>query len=106
MKPYTVRLVWVASGLLIGACAVVAALSLWVGDALTRPAVRAVGPAPAGFLAESIRIARTPGVFTAGWFMPGERGAGAVLLLHPVRSDRRAMLGRAQFSIARAFPCC
>ena len=97
MKPYTVRLVSVASGLLIGACALLAALSLWVGDSLTRPAMRAVGPAPVGLPAESIRIARTPGVLTAGWFMPGERGAGAVLLLHPVRSDRRAMLGRARF---------
>ena len=31
------------------------------------------------------------------WFVPGRRGAGAVLLLHGVRANRRIMLGRARF---------
>lgn len=31
------------------------------------------------------------------WFMPGEDGSGAVLLLHGVRSSHRSMLGRARF---------
>jgi len=73
------------------------ALALWLGESLTRAANRPVGPPPAGLQAEAVHIAHASGAATAGWIAPGVPGAGAVLLLHPVRSDRRAMLARARF---------
>lgn len=86
-----------ALGVLAVGCALLAGLSLWFGESLTRAAMRTVGPPPADLPTETVRIARAPDGSTAGWFVPGVRGAGAVLLLHPIRTDRRAMLGRARF---------
>lgn len=84
----------VAGGCLVaGALALLALLA--AGHWLTRPAPRAVGPPPAGF--EAISIAPPDGGRIAGWLAPGRAGAGAVLLLHALRSDRRQMLGRAAF---------
>ena len=32
-----------------------------------------------------------------GWFIPGQKGAGAIVLMHGVRANRLAMVGRARF---------
>jgi len=86
----------------IAAVTAVAALcgmgaALWLGESLTRAAPREVGEAPADLPARAVRIERADGAHTAGWFVAGDPGAGAVLLLHAVRVDRRSMLGRARF---------
>lgn len=60
---------------------------------LSAPVRRAVGPAPAGFADERIIHGSDT---VAGWSARGTPGAGAVLLLHGVRGDRRSMLGRAR----------
>lgn len=85
------------AGIVIAAVLFVAGAALWLGESLTRAVPRNVGEAPADLPARVVRIDRADGVHTAGWFVAGEAGAGAVLLLHPVRADRRSMLGRARF---------
>jgi len=44
-----------------------------------------------------LRFDSTSGASLSAWFVPGRPGAGAVLLLHGVRSNKRAMLPRARF---------
>ena len=53
----------------------------------------AVGPPPAGFGAGPVSIA-CGGHALAGWFAPGSPGRGAVVLMHGLRSDRRALASR------------
>jgi dienelactone hydrolase len=53
--------------------------------------------APAGSGLRDASFASPTGRRIGAWFAPGAPGGGAVLLLHPVRGDRRAMLGRARF---------
>ena len=72
------------------------ATMLWVGSALTAPANRPVGSPPPELGASAVAIP-VGSSFVKGWFAQGELGAGAVLLLHGVRSDRHQMLDRARF---------
>lgn len=72
------------------------ALVLGAGEWLTRSAARTVGAAPIDLAAQTVRIATQDGGELVGWFARGAPGAGAVLLLHGVRSDRRQMLPRAR----------
>ena len=102
---------WLLGGAVVGLALVAAA-----GEALSWPATRAVGAAPAELQANEVLLPlverggagpaaapagtgdpATPARHVAGWYSPGRPGAGAVLLLHGVRGDRRAMLGRARF---------
>jgi len=71
--------------------------ALALGDAMTRPALRAAGDPPPGLPASAVRIPVPSGGSVAGWFTPGEAGRGAVLLLHGVRGSRHAMTARALF---------
>ncbi|MCW5620768.1 MAG: alpha/beta hydrolase [Burkholderiales bacterium] len=87
----------VALILLAGVLGLFAGASLLLGEALTRPALRSVGPPPADLATQPVRIAHADGGFIAGWLLPGRTGAGAVLLLHSIGADRRQMLGRARF---------
>ncbi|EJE54770.1 alpha/beta superfamily hydrolase [Acidovorax sp. CF316] len=68
-----------------------------VGEWLSHPATRTMGPPPPDFSAHEVRIDTAPSGHVAGWFAPGQPDKGAVLLLHGVRSDRTQMLGRARF---------
>lgn len=64
-------------------------------EVLSRPASRSIGVPPANLQAEVVTLNTTSQLKVAGWFTQGRPGAGAVLLLHGVRGDRRDMLGRA-----------
>jgi fermentation-respiration switch protein FrsA (DUF1100 family) len=70
---------------------------LALGDAMTRPALRAAGDPPPELQAMPVRIAVPGGSSVAGWFAAGRPGSGAVLLLHGVRGSRHAMTARALF---------
>ncbi len=52
-----------------------------------------VGEPPAGLGARSVSIP-CGGHALAGWFAPGRPGGGGVILLHGLRSDRRALASR------------
>ena len=62
---------------------------------LSTPIRTRIGPPPADLGATSVHLPAPAGPM-AGWLARGVRGGGAVLLLHGVHDDRRAMLGRAR----------
>ena len=78
-----------------GALVLGAGGALAVGDAMTRPSLRAAGTPPAELQACAVRFQTAAGDPVAGWFAPGRPGHGAVLLLHGVRGSRHAMVARA-----------
>lgn len=73
------------------------------GWMLVRPHRTVIGPPPAAFGTEAVRFATSDGLTLSGWFVRGAKGAGAVLLMHGVRSDRRENLGVAQELARRHF---
>ncbi|MBA3929792.1 MAG: alpha/beta hydrolase [Xanthomonas sp.] len=77
-------------------CAAGAAGLWWLGGTLVAPRPAVVGPPPADLHAREVSIAVPQAPPVAGWWIAGEPGRASVLLLHGIRSDRRAMLGRAR----------
>ena len=88
------RRTWVAAAA-GGGLALATGGALALGDAMTRPALRAAGAPPPGLAAEAVRFETASGDAVSGWFAPGRAGQGAVLLLHGVRGSRHAMVARA-----------
>jgi len=81
----------------LAACLMLVLLaSAGVGEVLSRPATRVVGPPPVDLQAVSVSFPTAAGEVVSGWISQGIDGRGAILLLHGVRSDRRSMLGRAR----------
>lgn len=72
-----------------------AAAVFGAGEFLSRPQFHAPGSPPADLFATTVMIPHGKG-YVAGWVARGA-GSGAVLLLHGVRADRRAMQERALF---------
>jgi uncharacterized protein len=84
-------------GVLLASLAALAlAATLGAGWLLARPVPAVVGDAPQDLEAETVSITGGSGGLLRGWFAPGRAGVGAVLLLHGVRANRTAMLGRAR----------
>jgi fermentation-respiration switch protein FrsA (DUF1100 family) len=81
----------------VGLAAAFLIVVLWAGDLLTKPARAATGSPPTELEARVITFKSRSGTQLSAWFVPGASGQGAVLLLHPVRSNKRTMLSRAQF---------
>ncbi|MEP6908020.1 MAG: alpha/beta fold hydrolase [Pseudoxanthomonas sp.] len=71
------------------------AFSYWVGGQLVAPRPAAIGLPPADLHAQSVDIATDSGVIR-GWWINGDPVKGAVLLLHGIRANRLAMVGRAR----------
>lgn len=72
-----------------------------VGELLSQRTSIQVGPPPAELHARSFTLHDRVSDSISGWLSRGTPGAGAVLLLHGIRADRRQMLERAKF-LARA----
>ncbi len=70
-------------------------VSLYMGGALISSANRSVGLPPASFPAESIKIHSDSGSLISGWYSHVDGATATVILLHPIRGDRRSMLERA-----------
>jgi len=69
----------------------------WAGDYLTKPARADTGVPDSELHARSLMFDSLSGVKLSAWFLEGSPRAGAILLLHGVRSNKRAMLPRARF---------
>jgi pimeloyl-ACP methyl ester carboxylesterase len=74
----------------------------WLGGRLTAPAHGPVGPPPGDLALDEVELTNERGERTRGWWHRG-RGAGTIVLLHPLRSDRRAMLTRARLLAEAGF---
>lgn len=68
-----------------------------VGSRLMAPTPSVVGELPDDLRGESVEIPSASGSRLRGWFLPGEEGKGAIVLMHGMHGSRRAMLGRARF---------
>ncbi len=84
-------------GLVVLAVGSLCAASWIVASLLVAPATRPIDAPPDGLGAEAVQFESRSGSLLRGWAIPGRAGAGAVVLAHSVRSDRREMLGRAWF---------
>ena len=73
----------------------VAAISWRVGGQLVSPNKCVVGPIPVGMSGASISLDTDIGMKVKGWHMRSVDATATVILLHPIRGDRRSMLGRA-----------
>jgi len=74
-----------------------------VGLFLSAPARALIGAAPADLPVESVSIASGSGATLQGWFVSGQPGAGAVVLMHGVHANRLSMLRRARLFNAEGF---
>ncbi len=64
------------------------------GVVLALPIRRVIGPRPPDLMASNVAIPSRSGSLLRGWMVRGEPGAGAVVLLHGIHSDRSAMVAR------------
>ena len=64
---------------------------------MTTPANQSVGNLPPDLQGRNVQFASGSGADIRGWFTPGKRGAGAIVLMHGVRANRLSMLERARF---------
>lgn len=85
-------------------CALAAATAVvWAGHVLTRAVRAETGIPPPALAASRLAFPSPSGALLSAWFIQGEPRAGAVLLLHSVRADKRSMVGRARFLKALGF---
>ena len=75
----------------------------WAGDILTKPSQVETGPPPTDLGGHTVTFRSGTGTTLSGWFFPGISGRGAILILHPIRSNKRDMLPRARFLIHEGF---
>jgi alpha-beta hydrolase superfamily lysophospholipase len=71
------------------------AFSYWIGGQLVAPRLAIVGPPPADLHAVPVLIESTPNPIH-GWWLASDADQGSVLLLHGIRANRIAMIGRAR----------
>ena len=83
------------AALLVGSLVYVGA-AWWIGGQLVAPANRTIGAAPEGLPVESFSVDSESGSTIAGWYVPNLDAQATVVLLHPIRSNRKSMLGRAR----------
>lgn len=80
------------------AAAGLASAAVWfAGDRLIYPARHVVGAPPLDLPTRDVTFTSDTGLPLHGWFIPGQPGQGAVLLLHGVRASRLSMLARSRF---------
>jgi len=73
-------------------------LGTWLaGSILSAAANQQVGDLPSDLAGTSVQFSSASGATIHGWFIPGKKGAGAIILMHGVRANRLSMLDRARF---------
>ena len=67
------------------------------GNVLTAPAHQSIGNVPPDLVGRSVEFPSESGATIHGWFIPGKKGTGAIVLMHGVRANRLSMVDRARF---------
>lgn len=88
---------------MIGIAAMAGACLTLSSCILAAPSRAVIGPAPTRLHAEDVVFPSRSGSSIHAWFARGRPGAGAVLLLHGVGSNRTSMLPRAEFLHQRGY---
>ena len=70
---------------------------------LAAPAPSAIGPPPRDLAAESVVFRSDSGSELRGWFILGEPGRPAIVLMHGIRANRLSMTSRARFLRAAGY---
>jgi len=82
---------------LLAAAILLGSFSVWcIGGILVAPSNCPVGSPPPSLHAESVEFPSASGATIHGWLVPGQPGKGVVVLMHPLRSNRRFMVSRAE----------
>lgn len=93
---------WLLAALAILVVAGLAAF--WAGGSyVMASANRPVAPLPDGLVGEAVRFPSESGAMVSGTLIQGRSGAGVVMLLHGIRSNRAEMHGRARFLVAAGY---
>ena len=93
---------WQLLGALFVAAMTLGAIFVWnIGSVLIAPANHPIGRPPGKLQAEDVAFPSASGAMIHGWFVPGQPGRGAVVLMHGIHADRRSLVARAEF-LARA----
>ncbi|MEM6798255.1 MAG: alpha/beta fold hydrolase [Planctomycetota bacterium] len=93
----------VVAVLLIAATAVAGGVAYRAAGQLLAPCPKTIGGVPEDFPAEEVAFASESGSTIRGWCQSGEPGRGVVVLLHGIRSDRRASVPRAKLIAEAGF---
>lgn len=64
---------------------------------MTKPVNQAVGFCPKDLACENVEFLSKSNSQIKGWFIDGEKGKGAVILMHGIRSNRTQMIDRMRF---------
>ncbi len=86
--------------LALGVCLLLltASVATWLaGSRLTASVHQSIGTLPVDLVGRSVQFQSQSGANIHGWLIPGNKGAGAIILMHGVRSNRLSMLDRARF---------
>jgi uncharacterized protein len=94
LKPRVLRRIAIAVGLLL---VTGAGFAWYVGEQLIAAQPAEMPPPPQDLRAQVVSFPSASGSTIHGWYSTGERGRGAVVLLHGVRANRMSMLSRAEF---------
>lgn len=88
---------WKTFSALLAAAVILCVTLVWcVGGMLVLPANHPIENPPPDLHAEIVTFPSASGATIHGWFVRGEPGHGAVMLLHGVHANRTAMLSRAE----------
>ncbi len=82
---------------------VLAAAVFYLSALLAAPAPSAVGLPPRDLAAESVAFQSDSGSKLRGWFILGEPGRPAIVLMHGIRANRLSMTSRARFLRAAGY---
>ena len=88
------RWFWIGAAIVAGMFCLILATIAGSGYLLARPAAAIVGPPPQVSAVEEVEIRSTSGSILRGWMAPGRPRAGAVILMHGVRSNRSSLAAR------------
>src|SRR4051794_35913004 len=85
--------------LAISCCLAIVAFCIvtwFVGNWLIAPSNHPIVPLPSDLNVISTTLASESGSNIATWYIRADNSHATIILLHPIHTDRRAMLGRAQ----------
>ncbi len=79
------------------------AIIWFAGTVLSHSTNRKIGELPSDIKGRNVEFLSGSGANLHGWFIEGQRGKGAVILMHGVRDSRLSLLDRARFLSAAGY---